>query len=97
METNSMASYLAVIRKRLWVILLVFAATMAIILVRAWQTPPAYRSTVSLAIIPSDPAEVTLFSRTQIRWRLLWFSSSQVIWQKVRAWQNGPLDIRRGG
>ena len=56
---------MAVVRKRLWVILLIFAVTMALILVRAWQTPPAYRSSVSVAIIPSDPAEVSLFSRTQ--------------------------------
>jgi uncharacterized protein involved in exopolysaccharide biosynthesis len=65
MESSTFGSYLAVVRKRLWVILLIFAATMAIILVRAWKTPPAYRSTVTVAIIPSDPAEVTLFSRTQ--------------------------------
>jgi uncharacterized protein involved in exopolysaccharide biosynthesis len=65
MESTTYGSYLAIVRKRLWVILLVFAATMAIILIRAWRTPPAYRSTVSVAVIPSDPAEVTLFSRTQ--------------------------------
>ncbi len=65
MESNNFGSYLAVVRKRFWVILLIFAATMAIILVRSWQTPPAYRSTVAVAVIPSDPAEVTLFSRTQ--------------------------------
>ena len=65
MESNNLGSYMAVVRKRLWVILLIFAATMALILVRAWQTPPAYRSSVSVAIIPSDPAEVSLFSRTQ--------------------------------
>jgi uncharacterized protein involved in exopolysaccharide biosynthesis len=65
MESNTFGSYAAVVRKRLWVILLIFAATMALILFRAWQTPPAYRSSVSVAIIPSDPAEVSLFSRTQ--------------------------------
>ena len=65
MEANTFGSYLRIVRKRLWVILLIFAATMAIILLRAWKTPPAYRSTVAVAVIPSDPAEVTLFSRTQ--------------------------------
>ena len=65
MELTSFSSYSAIVRKRLWVILLIFAATMAIILVRAWRTPPAYRSTVAVAVIPSDPAEVSLFSRTQ--------------------------------
>ena len=65
MEANTFGSYLRIVRKRLWVILLIFAATMAIILIRAWKTPPAYRSTVAVAVIPSDPAEVTLFSRTQ--------------------------------
>jgi uncharacterized protein involved in exopolysaccharide biosynthesis len=65
MESNMFGSYAAVVRKRLWVILLIFAATMALILFRAWQTPPAYRSSVSVAVIPSDPTEVSLFSRTQ--------------------------------
>ncbi len=65
MESSTYGDYLAIVRKRLWIILLVFAATMAIILIRAWRMPPAYRSTVSVAVIPSDPAEVTLFSRTQ--------------------------------
>ncbi len=65
MESNTFGSYLAIVRKRLWVILLIFAATMALILVRAWRMPPAYRSSVAVAVIPSDPAEVTLFSRTQ--------------------------------
>jgi uncharacterized protein involved in exopolysaccharide biosynthesis len=65
MESSTFNGYLGVVRKRLWVILLIFAATMAIILVQAWKTPPAYRSTVTVAIIPSDPAEVALFSRTQ--------------------------------
>lgn len=65
MEANTFGSYLGIVRKRLWVILLIFAATMAIILIRAWKIPPAYRSTVAVAVIPSDPAEVTLFSRTQ--------------------------------
>ena len=65
MESNNFGSYLAIVRKRSWVILLIFAATMAIILFRTWKTPAAYRSTVAVAVIPSDPAEVTLFSRTQ--------------------------------
>jgi uncharacterized protein involved in exopolysaccharide biosynthesis len=65
METsNSIWRYLAVIRKRLWIILLLFAATMVIILVRAWSMPPVYRSSLTLQVIPLEPEEVTLFTRT---------------------------------
>lgn len=63
METGSFWRYLAVIRKRLWLILLLFAATMVVILVRAWSTPPTYRSSLTLQVIPLEPEEVTLFSR----------------------------------
>jgi uncharacterized protein involved in exopolysaccharide biosynthesis len=64
MESSSIWRYLAVIRKRLWVILLLFAATMVIILVRAWSTPPVYQSSLTLQVIPLEPEEVTLFTRT---------------------------------
>lgn len=64
METSSTWRYLAVIRKRLWLVLLLFAATMVIILVRAWSAPPTYRSSLTLQVIPLEPEEVPLFTRT---------------------------------
>ena len=64
METSSFWQYLAIVRKRLWVILLLFAATMVILLARAWSTPPAYRASMTLQVNPLEPEEVTLFART---------------------------------
>lgn len=63
MEMTSFGAYLAILRKRLWVILLVFAATMGVILYRAWVTPPAYRSSVTLQVIALEPEEVSLYTR----------------------------------
>jgi uncharacterized protein involved in exopolysaccharide biosynthesis len=62
MET-SVWSYLAVLRKRLWLILLLFAVTMVVILARAWRTPPAYASSTVLQVMPLESEEVTLFAR----------------------------------
>jgi uncharacterized protein involved in exopolysaccharide biosynthesis len=63
MEISSFWKYLAILRKRLWIILLLFAATMVIILARAWTTPPSYRSSLALQVIPLEPEEVLLFTR----------------------------------
>jgi uncharacterized protein involved in exopolysaccharide biosynthesis len=63
METNAFWSALAVLRKRAWIILLVFAATMGLIVYREYRTPPSYRSTVPLQVIPLEPEEVPLFTR----------------------------------
>jgi uncharacterized protein involved in exopolysaccharide biosynthesis len=62
-ETTSFWTYLAVLRKRLWIVLLLFAATMVVILAQAWRTPPRYASSTVLQVIPLEPEEVTLFSR----------------------------------
>lgn len=64
METSSFWQYLAIVRKRLWLILLLFAATMVILLARAWSTPPTYRASMTLQVNPLEPEEVTLFART---------------------------------
>lgn len=63
METTSFRAYWAILRKRLWVILLVFAATMGVVLYRAWTTPPAYRSSMTLQVIALEPEEVSLYTR----------------------------------
>lgn len=62
METNFW-TYLAVLRRRFWVILLLLAATMAVILGRAWTTPAAYRSSTQVQALPLEPEEVTLYTR----------------------------------
>lgn len=55
--------YLAALKKRFWVILLLLAATMAVVLGRAATTPPAYRSSGVLQVLPLEPEEVTLYTR----------------------------------
>ena len=55
--------YLAALKKRFWVILLLLAATMAVVLGRAATTPPAYRSSAVLQVLPLEPEEVTLYTR----------------------------------
>lgn len=62
METNFW-TYMAVLKRRFWVILLLLAATMAVILGRAWTTPPAYRSSTTLQALPLESEEVTLYTR----------------------------------
>lgn len=73
METMSFWTYIAILRKRLWVILLLFAATMTIILGRDWLTPPVYQSSLVLQVLPLEPEEVTLYTRLSTD------SSSEVI------------------
>ena len=55
--------YWSVLKRRFWVILLLVAATMAVVLIRAALTPPLYRSSMRLQIIPLEPGEVTLYTR----------------------------------
>jgi len=64
MNTNSFWDYAAIVRKRLWVVLLLFAATMIIILARAWSTPLAYSASMLLQVMPLESEEVPLFTRT---------------------------------
>ncbi len=63
METTNFWTYVAILRKRLWVILLLFAATMIVILGRDLLRPPAYQSSLVLQLLPLEPEEVTLFTR----------------------------------
>ncbi|PKO24166.1 MAG: hypothetical protein CVU38_00320 [Chloroflexi bacterium HGW-Chloroflexi-1] len=63
METTSFWTYIAILKKRLWVILLLFAATMTIILGCDWLSPPIYQSSLVLQLLPLEPEEVTLYTR----------------------------------
>lgn len=62
MESNIWV-YLSALKRRFWVILLLLAATMAVVLGRAAMTPPAYRSSTVLQVIPLEPEEVPLYTR----------------------------------
>ncbi len=54
---------LAVFRKRLWMIVLLFAVTMIAILAQALSAPPTYRATVRLQVIPMESEQVALYGQ----------------------------------
>ena len=55
-------SYLQIIRKRWWVVVLLFVATIAVILVNALRETPVYRAYVKLQVIAPESEEVSLFT-----------------------------------
>lgn len=61
MGIEELLGYWRVIRKRLWLILLLFISTMTVIVVTNLTAPPTYRATVKLQIIGSEPEQVSLF------------------------------------
>lgn len=54
---------LTVFRKRLWMIMLLFAVTMIVILAQALFAPPTYRATVRLQVIPMESEQVALYGQ----------------------------------
>ena len=62
MEIEEVLSYWRVIKKRLWLIILLFVATMAVVLVTTLTAAPVYSATVKLQVIGSEPQQVSLFS-----------------------------------
>lgn len=62
MDMEEFLTYWRVIRKRLWLILLLLIATLAVIVATSVTAPPVYRATVKLQVVGSEPQEVTLFS-----------------------------------
>lgn len=55
MDLNEFVTYLRIIRKRLWLILLMMAVTIAVIVAMVAAEPPTYRATVRLQVVTSDP------------------------------------------
>jgi uncharacterized protein involved in exopolysaccharide biosynthesis len=55
MEINEFLTYINVIRKRLWLILLLMIVTIGIIVAMVLAEPPVYRATVRLQVVTSDP------------------------------------------
>ncbi len=54
--------YLAILRRRLWMVLLLFAITTSVILVWALTQKPVYSAGVRLQVIPMEAEQVTLYS-----------------------------------
>ena len=60
--TAEILSYLRIIRKRWWLIVVLLVATVAVILVNALREKPVYRAYVKLQVIAPESQEVSLFS-----------------------------------
>jgi uncharacterized protein involved in exopolysaccharide biosynthesis len=59
---SEILTYLRIIMKRWWLILLIFAVTSAVILYDSMTAKPVYRAFVKLQVIATEPEEVTLFA-----------------------------------
>ena len=62
-QTGTFPSVAAIIRRRLWLILLLFVATMAVVAFSALGSEPRYRAFVKLQVIAIEQEAVTLFSQ----------------------------------
>jgi uncharacterized protein involved in exopolysaccharide biosynthesis len=91
MENDSLSRYLAIIRKRAWMILLIFAVTMVVILVSAFTAKPVYQAAVRLQVIPVEPEQVALYSPARTPSSdvidLIGFQFDQVVRSSKIAWQ----------
>ena len=63
--TAEILTYLRIIRKRWWVIVMLFVITIAVILLNAVREKPVYRAYVKLQVLASESQEVALFSVTR--------------------------------
>ena len=54
--------YLRILKKRLWLTILLFLVTIGVILAVTYTAEPAFRATVRLQVLATDSAEVSLFS-----------------------------------
>ena len=90
MDANEFVTYFRVIRKRLWLILLLMVVTIGIIVAMVATEPPVYRATVRLQVVASDPlfsptgtktsAEELIAARNEFASAL---SSAQVAWKTI--------------
>ena len=62
MEASEFLVYLNVIRRRLWLIVLLFIITVGGVLYLSRTAKPVYRASVRLQVVASEPQEVALFS-----------------------------------
>ena len=63
MQGNDLRGILNILRKRLWLILLLFVGTMAVVAATSLRAPVRYRATTTVQVISVDPEEVSLFSQ----------------------------------
>lgn len=65
MDITEFISYWRIIKKRLWLILLIFVATMGVILATSLTAAPVYRASVKVQIIGSESQQVSLFGQVR--------------------------------
>lgn len=90
MRSSDLSSIFAILRKRLWMILLLFAVTMTVILIGALNTAAVYQSAVRLQVIPVERAQVALYGPARSEAsdvELISFQFSQVIKTSRIAWR----------
>lgn len=63
MQGNEFSGIFHILRKRLWLILLLFVGAMGVVAFTSLRAPLRYRATTTLQVIVVDPEEVTLFSQ----------------------------------
>ena len=62
MDASEFLVYLNIIRKRLWLIILLFIVTVGTVFFLSKKEKPVYRASVRLQVVASEPQEVALFS-----------------------------------
>lgn len=90
MQNNEFGQYVAVLRRRLWMIVLLFAVTMTVILFGAFTAKPVYQSAVLLQIIPVESEQVALYSPnsgTNDNIDLIAFQFAQTVRSGKLAWR----------
>ncbi len=90
MQTNDFSRYLAILCKRIWMILLLFAITMIVIMINALTAKPVYQAAVRLQIIPVESEQVALYSPTSTSGdstELITFQFSQIVRSSKIAWR----------
>jgi uncharacterized protein involved in exopolysaccharide biosynthesis len=91
MENDGLSRYLAILRKRAWMILLIFAVTMTAILISALTAKPVYQAAVRLQVIPVESEQVTLYSQARTPSTdvidLIGFEFNQLVRSSTIAWR----------
>ncbi len=81
--------YLNIIRKRLWLVILLLVVTVSAIMFMSMTADPIYRASVRLQVVASEPQEVALFSSFQAGASATELAAAQTDF--IRALQSGVV------
>lgn len=65
MQENEFLVYMRIIRRRWWLILFLFAVTMAVIFLTSFSAKPVYQGKVRIQVVASESGGVSLFSQAR--------------------------------